>query len=113
MISLLIDLWKRWGPAITGGLLLAVGAGWLWRRERRKRLDATARLEVARLREKIATAKAVREGLVSDAGDHTIAIAGIDRSITAHELDILAAHDEPLEGLTRDQIRARLRDLGY
>lgn len=104
---------KRWGALVLGALLLVLGGGWLWRRERDKRLDAETRAEVNRLREKIASAKAIRKRLVEDADGQTRAIDKLDDAIASNERAIAAAHDEPLEGLSRDEIRERLRRIGY
>ncbi len=104
---------RRWGAALLGLLLVALGGGWLWQHERRKRLDAEAAAEVERLRTKIANAKAVRDRLLEDASDHDDAIRQLDESIDSNGRAILNAYEEPLEGLTRDEIRERLRRLGY
>lgn len=109
--------WIKKYAAGIGGLILVVlvpaFGGWLWRRERRKRLEAEARAEVNRLREKIATAKAVRKTFLADAAGHDESIRQLDESIESNERAILSAHEEPLEELSRDEIRERLRRLGY
>jgi F0F1-type ATP synthase membrane subunit b/b' len=104
---------RKWSGLILGGVLVVFGAGWLWRRERAKRLSAEAQAEVNALREEIAGAKVVRQNFIDDAEDHTRAIDVLDRRIEERERAILNAHDEPLEGLSRDEIRQRLRALGF
>ncbi len=95
-----LDWLKRWRGAMQGVVLVVLGAGWLWRRERGKRLDAEAEAEVARLKEKVATAKAVRDQLLKEVGEDDQAIGQLDVQIDANEHEILT-HYEQTEGLTR------------
>ncbi len=111
-MSRVLEWLKQWGAALLG-LVLIGGAGWLWKREHRKRLDAEALAEVARLQEQVAIAKSVRTNLLGKAIRHDAEITRLGETIDSNERAILRAHEEPLEGLTRDQIRERLRHLGF
>lgn len=105
---------KRWGGLVGGAVLLLLGAGWMWGRERRLRLSAQAQAEVDRLAAANATAKAVRERLMEEAqGEDSTAIRDLDSQIAANERQIVEHHDDRARGLTRDEIRGRLRELGY
>lgn len=102
---------KEHASSLLGFVLVLFGAGWVW--QRRKRLSAEAQLEVERLRNRNVVQKHVRKKLLEDAQDHSEAIRAIDAQIEANERAILNHHNESLEGLTRDEIKERLRRLGY
>lgn len=101
---------KRWGGWVASAVLVVFGAGWLW--SRRSALSAEARRRVAELRKEVSTSKRARDLLLRSAADHTARINALAEDIDSKERAIVA-HHEPVEGLTRDQIREKLRRLGY
>lgn len=101
---------RKWGAWLVTGLAgLALGiTAILLGRERRKRLTAEARAQVAELTKQVEASRARREAILERVDEHDEAIAVIDREIDDSERAILS-HYEDVGGLTRDEIRERLR----
>lgn len=94
------------------GLLLTVfGFGWLW--QRKKRLDAEARVEASRLKESIIVANTVRDRLLAESERQEPIIQQLDSQIEKNEQALLNLHKENISELSTDEIRRRLSDLGY
>lgn len=100
---------KAWA-ALLGALALVAGLGWLWR-VREKRLSAEARADVAEAKAKVDAARVRRDVLLESADESDARVRDLDRQIDENEIRILSHHESP-EGLTRDQIREKLRRLG-
>ena len=102
---------RKWWGAIAAGVALLLGAGWIW--SRRKTLTAEAALEVGKLREDIAAKRAVRDRLLEDDAHDAVAVAAVDIKLEENERAILELHEEEIGDATRDEVRERLRRLGY
>lgn len=88
---------KRWGGALFGAisalLLLVLGGGWLWRRQKSKLGRVQDQLAVEKATNKIHELRAVREEVERHAGEKDEAIAQIDAQIDAQREVIRDAHE--------------------
>ena len=104
-----------WFRARWSWLVAAAGAvlvlAWAW--QRRQRLSQAARARVAELQKEIGAKEAVRAHLLLSAEDETLKTEALRVDIEAAERRIVALNRLPVRGLTRDQIIAKLRRLGY
>jgi hypothetical protein len=107
----MIAWFKKWGTWLLAGVAAFFAGAWVL--ARRKRLSAEARARVAMFEKEIEGQKARRQLLLDRATEHTAEIERIDERIAEGEREIVAVHDAEVEGLSREQIRQRLRRLGY
>ena len=101
---------KKWWGLIPSAFALLFGMGWIW--NRRRRLGSEARALIASVTKSMIEDKAIRVALLGRSDEHTAEIEKINERIEQGERVILAQHHE-IEGLTREQIREKLRRLGY
>ncbi len=102
---------RKWWGAIAAGVALLFGGAFLW--SRRKTLTAEAAFEVGKLREEIAVKRAAREVLLEADTTDAEVVEELDLALEENERAILKLHEEEVGDATRDEIRERLRRLGF
>jgi uncharacterized protein HemX len=95
-------------------LILGIGVAFAaaFRRERQRRLSAEQVADIEQARRTAEQARFAREALSKRADYHAAEIEKLDDEIAASERQILHNYDDTT-GLDRDEIRRRLRRLGY
>lgn len=114
-MSWLRDAWawvKRWGAAIAGVLLVVLGAGWLWRRQKAALGRAKDAAAIAEARREMDVLRATREEVARQVGEQDQAIAEIDARIAASKREIVDLH-EGGEDIPDDQLDDVFARLGY
>lgn len=102
------DWLKRFGVWIAGALLLVIGAGWLWRRQRDELGKVKDRLAVAEATKEIARLRGQREEIAKRVGETDEVIDKIDAKIATHRQAVLDAYEvDPT--LTDEEVAERLR----
>ena len=114
-MSWLRDAWawvKRWGAAIAGVLLVALGAGWLWRRQQAALGRAKDTAAVAEARREMDALRATRAEVARQVGEQDAAIAAIDSRIAESKRRIVDLHEGGGD-IPDDQLDDVFARLGY
>jgi len=109
-------LWiKSHVKAVLGGavsvLLLVLGAGWLWRRQKSKLGKVKDELAVAEASNKINELRAVRREVAAQVGEKDESIIAVDAEIAENRRKIIDAH-ERTEDVTDEELLEELARLG-
>lgn len=103
---------KRWGAAIAGALLVLMGAGWLWRRQKSKLGKALDETALAEARRKMDTLRATREEISRQVTETDDAIVALDQEIRRHKREILILHEGGTE-VSDEELNDVFKTLGY
>lgn len=103
---------RKWGLAIAGILLLALGAGWLWRRKQRELGRVRDQLAVEESRREIAALQAQRDAVLARVDEHEPEVAAIDRQLADNRRRIVEAHEHG-RGLSDEEVEDAFAKLGY
>lgn len=103
---------KRWGAALFGGLLVLVGAGWLWNRKAKELGRVRDELAVASAKKEIARLQGRREEIARQSDAKAEDIMGVDREIAANKRKLVEAHENG-HGLSEEEVERAFARLGY
>lgn len=102
---------KRWGLLLFGLLATLMGAGWLWKRNKKRLQGVRDELALARATGERDKLKAVREEIVTRVGEKAEEIEHIDRQLEQNAKDIVAAH-AGTENMTEEEMLDAFAGLG-
>lgn len=98
--------------AIVGVLLFVLGAGWIWRRQKKTLLRVKDQLAVSKATVELERLRAVREEVAREVGESDQAIVEIDAKIEENRRQLAEAHEKP-EDMSDEELLEELRRLGY
>jgi len=103
---------KKAGVWIAGVLLLLLGAGWLWKRQRDALGKVRDQLAVERGLREVYRLRATREEVKKQVGEKDAAVEEIDRQLAENQRKIVEAHERG-EGLSDDEVADAFARLGF
>lgn len=103
---------KKAGVWIVGVLLLLIGAGWLWQRQRSALGRVRDELAVERATKEVERLRAVRKEIHARVGEKDDAIEEVDRQLRVNTRQIVEAHENG-EGLDDDEVADAFARLGF
>lgn len=106
------DWVKRWGAFLFAGLLVLMGAGWLWRRRTAELGRVQNELAVARAQKEIARLQGQRDEVALRVGEKDEKVEEIDKQLAANRRKIVEAHEHG-QGLSDEEVEVAFARLGY
>lgn len=103
---------KKAGVWIAALLLLLLGAGWLWRRQRAALGRVRDELAVERAKKEIDKLRALREEVRVRVGEKDEAIADVDQQLSENKRRLIEAHENG-QGLSDEEVEDAFARLGY
>jgi uncharacterized protein HemX len=102
---------KRWGGLLLGALLVLVGGGWLWQRQRAQLGRVKDELAVERTMREIARLRGQRAEIASQVGEQDEAVRILDEHLVTNKRELIEAHEHG-EGLSDAEVADAFARLG-